>query len=390
MNRTFAMRRLLLIVLAASLAVGTAVAQDDVEAEKRKELERIQQEAAENRKAAERLKASEKKALGQLRGTERELGSTRKRIRRLEDQRKQLDGELSQAQLNLKRSTMSLEESRNRLARRLRSLYKRGARRDLEFLLSPASFAQLLTRWDFLVMVAEQDRTLIESIEREKARVEANAEKLSKTLTQVQTNESSASKEQRRLDRLRKQRRTEAEQIKNRRESYEAAAAELEESAAAIRSLLAQLERQRRSGRKPVPYHGDFAKGKGQLAWPVSGSLVGRFGQEKHPRWGTITMNNGVDIKTPIGTAVQAVAKGRVDYTSEEFGTYGQIIVINHGDGYYTLYGHLSEIMVLVNDEVASGQTIARSGETGSLKGPILHFEVRQGGTSLDPEGWLQ
>jgi murein DD-endopeptidase MepM/ murein hydrolase activator NlpD len=79
-----------------------------------------------------------------------------------------------------------------------------------------------------------------------------------------------------------------------------------------------------------------------------------------------------------------------VDYVSEDFGTYGQIVIVNHGDGYYTLYGHLSEIAVAVGNEVQSGQTIARSGDTGSLKGAILHFEVRKGGASLNPEEWLR
>ena len=68
----------------------------------------------------------------------------------------------------------------------------------------------------------------------------------------------------------------------------------------------------------------------------------------------------------------------------------GQLVILNHGDGYYTLYGHLSSISVSVGNEVASGQTVGRSGETGSLKGPVLHFEVRKGGQSLNPLQWLQ
>jgi len=87
---------------------------------------------------------------------------------------------------------------------------------------------------------------------------------------------------------------------------------------------------------------------------------------------------------------VRAVARGRVDYVSEDFGTYGQIVVLNHGDGYYTLYGHLSSIGVAVGAEVAPGQTLGHSGDTGSLKGAVLHFEVRKGGQSLNPEDWLE
>ena len=140
----------------------------------------------------------------------------------------------------------------------------------------------------------------------------------------------------------------------------------------------------------PQPYTGDFAKGEGHLDWPVRGSVIGRFGPEKHPKWGTVTLNNGIDIEAAVGTTVRSVAKGRVDYTSEDFSSYGQIVIVNHGDGYFTLYGHLSEILVSVGQEIPAGQPIGRSGETGSLKGPILHFEVRKGASALNPEDWLQ
>ena len=91
-----------------------------------------------------------------------------------------------------------------------------------------------------------------------------------------------------------------------------------------------------------------------------------------------------------IGTSVRAVAKGRVDYVSEDFGTYGQMVVVNHGDGYYTLYGHLSSISVASGAEMGAGQLIGYSGDTGSLKGPVLHFEVRKGAQPLNPERWLK
>jgi len=101
-------------------------------------------------------------------------------------------------------------------------------------------------------------------------------------------------------------------------------------------------------------------------------------------------MNNGIDIQASIGTPVHVVAKGRVDYTSEDYGTYGQMIIVNHGDGYYTLYGHLSSIAVATGQEVTAGQTIGQSGDTGSLKGPVLHFEIRKGSTALNPQSWLR
>ena len=402
MNRARGIR----VALAATLALAIAItlaphrarAQDSLEAAKRAELERIQQEARQHREAASRLRGQEQKELVQLRRTDRQLSASRKRLQTLQGRRQTLNRDLSTTRANLERSIESLDEQRARLRTRLRNLYKFSAGRELEFLISTRSFAQLLARWDFLVMVAEQDRVLLESIQGQKEQVEANRDRLELNLDEVQRNTQRTTRESSHLAGLRAARSKSVLAIQMQRATYEAAAAELEKTARAIRGLLASLERKRReeqdqarsSGRQPQPYTGNFEAGKGRLAWPVRGQLVGRFGRETHPRWGTLTMNNGIDIETPVGTPVHAVARGRIEYVSEDFGTYGQMVIINHGDGYYTLYGHLSQIGVTVGQEVTSGATIASSGDSGSLKGPILHFEVRKGGTSLDPEGWLQ
>jgi len=384
------MRAVLVALALLVLPVAAWPQSDSLETAKRRELEEVQRQAREKREAASRLKKSEQNEMVKLRRTEKDLGSARRRLRTLKRREQQLDRQLEVSRADLQRSEVSLRQQQNKLSKRLRNIYKYGVGRELEFLLSTGSFAQLLARWDFLVMVAEQDRILLEDIYARKSMVEANQEKLEKNLADVADNSKKTAAQNQRLDKLRRQRASTVETIKSQRETYEAAAAELEKTAAALRTLLARLERERRSGRAPVPYSGDFAKGQGRLDWPVHGALVGRYGPEKHPRWGTVTLNNGIDIESPVGTPVRAVARGRVDYVSSDFGTYGEIIILNHGDGYYTLYGHLSGIGVTVGQEVTSGQTIGLSGDTGSLKGPVLHFEVRQGGNSLNPEEWLR
>jgi septal ring factor EnvC (AmiA/AmiB activator) len=369
--------------------------QVESEAAKRKELEDIRRQAQESREAASRLRGQENKVLGQLRRIERDLGLTRRRLKNLEARRQQLDRQLSQTQVTLEQSTSAYNDQRTKLAHRLRALYKMGTARELEFLLSTRSFGQLLARWDYLVRVARQDRMLLEDVEARKEQVQATKQKIESNLTEIQRNTRQTTSQNQKLDELRRERASSVDQIRNQRQAYEAAAAELEKTARSIQQLLADLERKRQAeskqGRTPQPYTGNFARGKGELDWPVQGPLVGHFGPERHPRFGTTTLNNGIDIQAAVGTSVRAVAKGRVDYLSEDYGSFGQIIVINHGDGYYTLYGHLSDILVAQGQEVQSGQTIGRVGETGtSLKGTVLHFEVRKGGQALDPESWLK
>jgi septal ring factor EnvC (AmiA/AmiB activator) len=281
----------------------------------------------------------------------------------------------------------------------MREIYKFGPARELEFLLSTNSFAQLLTRWDFLVMLAEQDRQILDNVVERKETVETLERRLEGHLDQVERTSRQTSSENKRLAAQRSERAMAVKEIQTQRQAYEAAAAELERTARSIQTVLARLEARRRQeaearrtqGKPPAPYTGDFAKAEGALDWPVRGSVVGRFGPESNPRFPKVQiLNNGIDISVPMGTPVRAVAKGRVDYVSGDYGTYGQMVIINHGDSYYTLYAHLGDIGVSVGDEVAAGATIGSSGDTGSLKGPILHFEVRRGATALDPERWLR
>jgi murein DD-endopeptidase MepM/ murein hydrolase activator NlpD len=213
-------------------------------------------------------------------------------------------------------------------------------------------------------------------------RLEGHREQVDRTTRQT-------SSETSRLAQQRASRQQTLASIQTQRQAFEAAAAQLERDAQALQRLIARLEAKRAAA--PVPYTGDFARGHGQLDWPARGQVIGHFGLETNPRFPNVKVpNNGVDISVPVGTAVKSVAKGRVEYTSDSYASYGQIIILNHGDSYYTLYAHLSDITVSVGQEVSAGQTIGRSGETGSLKGPILHFEVRKGGTALNPEDWLQ
>jgi septal ring factor EnvC (AmiA/AmiB activator) len=401
--RAGAAARLLLValmVLAALAPVRSARAQapDSSEMEQRRQLEIVRRQAKENREAANRLKGREHQVMGQLRRTEKELNATRKRLVALSSRRSRLDSQLSMTRADLQRNIVSLSDQREKLRRRLRNLYKFGPARELEFLFSTQSFAQLMTRWDYLVMIGEQDRVLMEDVRARKDLVETLERRLQGHLEDVQRTEKQTTGENQRLAKQRQQRQTTVRQIQTQREAFEAAAVELEKTARSIQSLLARLEEKRRAeatrakqeGRQPVPYTGEFAKGQGALDWPLRGSVVGTFGPEKHPRFNTTIMNNGIDIEATIGTAVHAVAKGRVDYTSEDYGTYGQMIIINHGDGYYTLYGHLSSIAVATGQEVAPGQTIGQSGDTGSLKGPVLHFEIRKGAQALNPQSWLR
>jgi septal ring factor EnvC (AmiA/AmiB activator) len=134
---------------------------------------------------------------------------------------------------------------------------------------------------------------------------------------------------------------------------------------------------------------GRFERLRGKLPWPAKGTLTSGFGRQEHPRFHTVTFNRGIEISAPHGRDIVAVADGTVIY-ADWFKGYGRLIILDHGSGYFTLYAHASDLLVKTGDAVSGGQAIAKVGDSGSLEGPQLYFELRHKGKPQDPLAWLQ
>jgi len=143
-----------------------------------------------------------------------------------------------------------------------------------------------------------------------------------------------------------------------------------------------------RTVRKPVPQSQavlakhPLEEKKGKLPWPVSGVVVGQFGVQVEPKYGTKTKNSGIDISCKSNSVVRAVGKGRVSY-ADFFMGQGLMVIVEHGGGYHSIYSRLVELKVRSGDEIAAGDTVGLSGD-------VLHFEIRIGGKAVDPLQWLE
>jgi septal ring factor EnvC (AmiA/AmiB activator) len=162
---------------------------------------------------------------------------------------------------------------------------------------------------------------------------------------------------------------------------------ELERAARALEETLASLgEHDRDSG---VVLDGSGFDGlRGQLQPPVGGSVRQSFGRVVDAEYQTEIFHKGVEFVAASGESVRAVARGQIKFAGW-FRGYGKIVIVDHGDGYFTVSGHLSDIFVSVGDLIGVGDTLGTVGETGSLAGPSLYFELRDGGEPKDPEEWL-
>ena len=139
-----------------------------------------------------------------------------------------------------------------------------------------------------------------------------------------------------------------------------------------------------------VNEHGDqFKTLYGTLKMPVKGIIISKFGSEKNGDYNSFTFKSGIDIKVERGEPVKSVFKGNVAYANWLNG-YGNLIIINHGDSYYTLYAHVEEMFKKRGDLVETGEVIATAGDTGSINGLCLHFEIRHHDRPVDPLKWLK
>jgi septal ring factor EnvC (AmiA/AmiB activator) len=132
----------------------------------------------------------------------------------------------------------------------------------------------------------------------------------------------------------------------------------------------------------------DFGERKGLLPMPVRGKIVTRFGKFRNSRFNVVNFRSGIDIRSDRGEPIHAVGAGRVLF-SEWFKGYGNMIIVDHGFSYYTVYAHAEELFKQKGESVETGEVIATVGDTGSMIGPSLYFEIRHHGKPLDPSEWL-
>jgi septal ring factor EnvC (AmiA/AmiB activator) len=130
------------------------------------------------------------------------------------------------------------------------------------------------------------------------------------------------------------------------------------------------------------------AQGTGRLPWPTNGEVVTRFGVQRHPQFGTVVFRRGIEIEARAGEEVRVVDDGVVKF-ADWYKGYGRLVIVEHGAGFYSLYGHLSRLDLNKDDRVQRGQVLGLVGDTGSSKGARLYFEIRIHGEAQDPLRWL-
>ena len=397
------------VVLFVGMSVYPAQAQNG-----NKEIAKSEKRLAELRSEIEayekKLKESEKRersTLDRLDNLERQGNLIRRLIKNLREQEQQITGDIHGAREAIGELEMHLAALKTEYANYVRSVYKYGRVYDVELLFSSKSINQLYIRIEYLKRFSEQRakdlRAIVEKksdLETQNDQLHANLARQRRLLAEKTTEESSLKKKmsqrQRMLASIRKDKRAFQQELKRRNESareIEKMIADLVEKERVRKEREAAAARDREKlAAIPLPTPevesvASFASLRGRLRWPVSsGTISSRFGEHEHPILKTKTQNTGIDIGVRSGSNVSAVADGEVSIVTFIPG-FGDVVILNHYNGYRTVYGDLAEINVVENQKVEAGQVIGKSGE--SLQGSILHFEIWKDRDNQNPELWL-
>jgi septal ring factor EnvC (AmiA/AmiB activator) len=267
------------------------------------------------------------------------------------------------------------------------ALYQAGNVGALRLLFAAGGLREFLSRVRALRVLLAHDADLL-ARHRAQSEALANAETRAREQLRVQSDAEQRLRERsRELEAERGEKRSLARRVHADRTSERAALVELEKAAQALEETLARLGAEP-SPEGPTSPGAGFAGRKGYLAAPVPGRVAQAFGRVVDADFGTETFRSGVVFEAALGTSVRAVAPAVVRFAGW-FRGYGRLVILDHGDRYFTVSGHLGELAVEVGDAVEGGEEIGTVGDTGSLSGARLYFEIRQGSQPLDPGDWL-
>ena len=289
-----------------------------------------------------------------------------------------------------------LELLRERYEQRIRNTYLKGRVSDLEKVLSSTSWRQAVYRTQYLKIISSIEQTMTKEIEGILLTINKDKLKLESLLRQSISLKRDKQKQMTSLRKMRIRREKELNRI---RQDKSALANYMQEKSAGVKQLesiikkvledKARSEREERIRQQQQALKiKEFNLLKGQLPWPTEGRVILKFGKQWNPRLKTTTDNPGIDIKGQPGSPIRSTMSGVVTTITYIRG-YGTTVIIDHGGGFYTVYSHVTNIQTQVDSEVRSGDVIAYMGDSGSVNGSKLHFEVWGKGQKLDPEKWL-
>lgn len=371
--------------------------------EQQKKMERLQRGLEGQRVRVKETRQKEESLLSEMESLESKLRQERGRLKEMQTDLGRHETLIAEKQAELETAKSAKEGVRLHIQQRLAAFYRMGPTGALNVLFARESLPDLLNFDEYFRRLIQYDREAVSEY-REKITQLAEAqnalEEEKKTLVATIAG---VKEQEQQLAETRTQRAKLLNRVKTEKKLYQRALEEIEEAAQQLDVTMEKLKREATERKKAAPKEsrtaagkkqplpagsGEFAASKGRLDPPITGAVTTQFGANNKGKFGIATMQNGIDIKAEPGTQVRAIHGGKVAYAGVLRG-YGTIIIIDHGDHYFSLMSRVAELHKKVGDAVGRGEVVATMSDQEGLVGEGLHFEIRHGTTPENPLHWV-
>jgi len=375
-----------ILIITAFLFSLKAIGQKDV-SEYQRRLKEISDQIRELQAKIEGEKTKESTILSKLEliGFNKKL--IKKELSLYSIQLEKTNDELSSIKKTIPELRTKLADEKEAIAKILITLYKFGKLNSLQFILQAGEVGTLIAESKHLSLLVQYQENIVSSYNDTLTKLKAAEKEQETKKRDIALLINSARNKRQELEAQEKENNALIREIKANRNMYLQSLEEKQERKEQLEILVNELLKQEVSFSIPwVPLY----EKKGALPWPIPGRVTSSFGLQKHPQFKTTTRNNGIEISPKENyIIVRAIHPGKVVF-ADYFQGYGNLIIIDHGMTYYSLYGHCSDFLIKKGDLVETGQPIARVGDIGSMEGVSLYFEIRYKTKAVDPLQWLK
>lgn len=375
-----------LAIMAALATLLFALSRAD-NPDRQKQIEEFQERLDIKRAQYEELAGKEKDQIEKLRSIEEQIALSNQLLLKISRESDRLKRSIAGHGVALNNTNEKYAEKKEALYARMKYIYKHGNKPAWLSLLSSGNPTEAIVAFKNIESIMRYDRQLLSSLKSISRKIETELSDMNEEKLQLDNFEQEYREEQELRQTSLEVRKELLRKIRGDKSEVANSISTIQEDMSAVAEIFANLDEEKVE-RPDSPELPGLEKQKGNLIWPVQGRIIKSYGTSRDNRGIKLT-NPGIDIKGSFGDKVVASATGKTIYISWLRG-YGQFIILDHGDSYYTLYANLSDIYVEIGDMVQAGAVIAEVGDLGSLEGSALHFELRHQKESLDPARWLR
>ena len=349
-------------------------------------LPEVQAQLEREKAIAAQLAGREQTVLGRLADLERQLDLAARGVRAAQQRLRAASARFDTAQEASRQAEAELKRASDVVAPRLVARYELGREGYVRFLLGARSVADLFRRKRLLDVILQSDFQQLARLRGAAERTRAARNEVVQAKDELSRAAAAEAEKRAQLEAGAADQRKQLAFVLQEKDLFEQSVRELEEAARELSGKVGDLAKPGAGPRRAA----SFGKLRGKLLFPVeAGTIEGRFGRTVDPRFGTVTVHRGIDVRCPEGTPVRAVAAGKVAHAGW-FRGYGNLVIVDHGGGYFSLMAHLATLARAKDDVLRAGDVVGAVGDTGSLKGAYLYFELRDEQKPLDPERWLR